>query len=55
MSWREFLRANRAIIDRAIREATGHEDMSINDEDRRDFVMNDEGLYLWAKSLGVRV
>lgn len=45
----EFVREHRDEID----QATGG--YSHNDKDRRDWVMNDEGLYLWAKSEGVNI
>lgn len=50
---REFIRNNREEIDRAIRSVCGNR--QLNDEERRLWILNDEGLYLWAKSEGVRV
>ena len=50
----EFIRANRAGIDEAIRRAVGSVPYK-NDEERRLWVLNDEGLYLWARSEGVRI
>jgi len=32
-----------------------HEAPKLGDEERRQWVLNDEGLYLWARSEGVRV
>jgi len=32
-----------------------HDDAALNDTERRDWIMNDEGLYNWARSEGVRV
>lgn len=32
-----------------------HEATPKNDEERRLWVLNDEGLYLWARSEGVRI
>lgn len=33
----------------------GREDYRINDEERRLWILNDEGLYSWARSEGVRI
>ena len=54
-SMRDFIKENRADIDRAIKSIPGLKDYSLNDKERRDFIANDEGLYLWAKAEGVRV
>lgn len=53
-SLREWIRANRAELDAAIRKACPNL-RSLNDNDRADWIRNDEGLYLWAKGDGVRV
>ena len=52
MSVREFIRDNRAEIDTAIRRVVNMP--RINDGERELWILNDEGLYLWAKSEGVR-
>lgn len=49
-----FIRENRAEIDAYIRSVT-HRDTRLNDEDRRQWILNDETLYLWARREGVRV
>jgi hypothetical protein len=49
---RDFIRENREELDRLIKP---HVVGSLNDNDRRDWIMNDESLYMWAKSEGVRV
>lgn len=54
MSLREFLRQNREEIDAAIRRVCPNIG-SLNDDDRRQWIANDEGLYRWARSLGVNV
>ena len=43
-----FIRENRREITDAIR-ATGY-DGPLNDSDRRDWILNDEGLCNWARS-----
>ena len=53
MSFRDFIKENRDAIDEIIRK--GGCRGSINDNDRKDWIMNDEGLYMWAKSAGVKV
>ena len=73
MTMREFIRANRAELDRLIGGALGHvpktascycprsgtdhqhEAPKLNDEERRQWVLNDQALYCWARSEGVRV
>lgn len=55
MSIREFIRKNRKELDECIRGAVGDPKYKINDEERRLWVLNDEGLYNWARSEGVPV
>ena len=58
---RQFIRENRAELDECIRAAVGCNDGEVgekcfrrcNDEERRLWVLNDEGLYNWARSAGV--
>lgn len=57
-----FIRENRAEIDSAIKGAMTRYDspgfqrkISLNDEDRRQWILNDEGLYNWARSAGVEI
>ena len=53
MTLRQFIRDNRKDLDAAIlRVCPG---LSLNDEERRLWVLNDEGLYNWARSEGVRI
>jgi len=53
MTLREFIRANRAELDEAIQRACPG--AKRNDEERRLWVLNDEGLYNWARAEGVRI
>jgi hypothetical protein len=55
MTMREFVRRNRVELDAAIRSALKRPEYKLNDEERRLWVLNDEGLYLWARSEGVNV
>ena len=49
----EFIKKNREKIDGVIRVkgAKG----TLNDEERRQWILNDEGLYNWAKKEGVKI
>ena len=53
ISLTEFIKRNRALIDEAILSVVPNN--KLNDTERRLWVLNDEGLYLWAKSQRVRV
>lgn len=50
---REWIKENREEIDAAIRRVV--KDARIDDDERRLWVLNDEGLYLWAKGEGVNI
>lgn len=54
MTLRDFIRENRTELDAAIRRVVG-DGINIDDEERRMWILNDEGLYNWARSEGVRV
>jgi hypothetical protein len=54
MKMRDFIRENREELDAAIRRAVPNIG-TLNDEERRQWIANDEGLYNWARSEGVRV
>ena len=53
MTKRDFLKNNRQDIDRLVSTAYGCKPS--NDIERWEWVMNDEGLYNWARSEGVKV
>ncbi len=53
-SLREWIKTNRAEIDAAIKRACPNA-QHFNDDERRLWVLNDEGLYSWARSDGARV
>jgi hypothetical protein len=56
MTLKQFLKENRAEIDAGIARALGMEhNPRPNDAERRLWVLNDEGLYHWARSEGVRI
>ena len=53
MTLKEFIRQNRKEIDKSVQK------MCLgtykNDEERRLWILNDEGLYNWARSEGVKI
>ena len=51
---RRFIRKNREAIDKAIRSACPNVG-SLNDRERELWILNDEGLYNWARSEGVKI
>jgi len=55
MNLTNFIRQNRKIIDSAIERRIGDNDFPHNDEERRLWILNDEGLYNFAKSQGVKI
>lgn len=52
---RAFIKENREAIDKAIERALGHDDFRHNDGERRMWIMNDYGLYQWARGEGVNI
>lgn len=54
VSLREFIRLHRKEIDKAIRNACPNIG-TISDEERRQWILNDEGLYRWALAEGARI
>ena len=52
-SLREFIKANKSEIDGFIRANVPN--APLNNEERRMWILNDEGLYNWARLSGVRV
>jgi hypothetical protein len=49
MTMKEFIRKHRKEIDEATKSQYH------NDEERRQWILNDESLYNWARSEGVRI
>ncbi len=56
MKMRDFIKDNRVELDAAIARVIGHDsNPRPNDEERQLWVLNDEGLYHWARSEGIRI
>jgi hypothetical protein len=67
MTLKNFIQQNRGELDAAINGAMYRYDgnggrgtipdppPTRNDEDRRQWILNDEGLYRWARSAGCRI
>jgi len=53
MTIKEFIKQNREELDRCIRLVVP--DCRIDDDERRLWILNDEDLYNWARSEGVRI
>lgn len=53
MTLKTFIKDNRAEIDAAIKRVC--DNCRLNDQERRLWVLNDEGLYRWARSEGCRI
>jgi hypothetical protein len=53
MTFKQFIKENRAEIDQYIRRACTN--CKLNDAERRLWILNDEGLYMWARGEGVRI
>lgn len=53
ISLRNFIREHRATIDREIEKRL--EGARRNDDERRMWILNDEKLYSWARSMGVMI
>ena len=54
MTLKDFILKNRKELDVAIERACPNVG-KITDEERRLWVLNDEGLYQWARSEGVKI
>ena len=54
-SIREFIKEHREEIDEGVRRYLKRPDFRLNDEERRQWILNDEGLYRWARSEGVNI
>jgi len=67
VKFREFIKAHRKELDEAINAARYRWDgkggrgtiptpaPTYNDEERRQWILNDEGLYNWARGEGVKI
>lgn len=57
MTLRQFIKDNREELDECIARVLGSMENHRykNDEERRQWILNDEGLYNWARSYGVRI
>ena len=55
MTMQKFIKENREQIDEGIRRALRQPEYRLNNEERRLWILNDEGLYRWARSEGVRI
>ena len=53
MTMVNFIKENKAELDSAIKRIVPN--ASLNNEERRLWILNDEGLYRWARSQGVRI
>ena len=54
MTLKEFIRQNRDEIDQAIKRRCPNL-KATSDEERRLWILNDEGLYHWARCEGVKI
>ena len=54
MTLYQFIKENREEIDQCIKRACPN-NQYFNDEERRNWILNDEGLYNWARSEGVYI
>lgn len=50
----QFIEENRADIDKAILVVCSNAER-LDDKERRLWILNDEGLYLWARKEGVNI
>lgn len=53
MTMKEFIKENREAIDATIKRQASN--TRFNDEERRLWILNDEGLYQWARREGVKI
>jgi succinate dehydrogenase flavin-adding protein (antitoxin of CptAB toxin-antitoxin module) len=52
---RSFIKNNRQELDLCIRRFLDDPKYKLNDEERRKWILNDESLYNWARSEGVKI
>lgn len=55
MTMEDFINENWREIDECIESARGGTGWPLDNDDREEWIMNDEGLYNWALSEGVEV
>ena len=56
MTLQGFIKANRKELDACILRVLGPDSgVRLNDRERRLWILNDEGLYRWARREGVRI
>jgi hypothetical protein len=53
MTLKNFIEENKEELDRCIKRVCPN--CQMNDNERRMWILNDEGLYCWARSEGVRI
>ena len=53
MTLARFIKENKEEIDGVIKHACPN--CRLNNRERRAWILNDEGLYLWARSEGVKI
>lgn len=53
MKMQEFIKKNREELDSCIKRVCSN--VSLNDRERQMWILNDEGLYRWARSEGVKI
>ena len=53
MTLRDFIKENKEELDACIKRVSPN--ASLNDAERRLWVLNDESLYRWARSEGVKI
>ena len=53
MTLKQFIRTHRSELDAAILRVVP--EVRLRDDERRLWILNDEGLYRWARSCGVRI
>ena len=54
MSLGQFIRKNRDEIDQVIRQRCANLG-TLNDNDRRQWILNEESLYRWARQAGCKI
>ena len=53
MTLKDFIKENKELIDSSIKRVCPN--CQLNDKERRLWIINDEGLYLWARQEGVKI